>query len=184
MSSRRMTTVLHALVAAAVLHQLATSLFFDPRQYSFGITLRWTHDRVGLVATVLLSLFWLWVLVRGDQPRLAGLFPWLSPRRLKRVAADCRDLVRGIPRLRLNAERHYPDLAAAVQGMGLLLASILALSGTYIHFFGMPTLVPPIGIRRALTVHLAVADLIWIFIVGHATIAVIRFVAGNIRRSP
>jgi cytochrome b561 len=182
MSSQRMTTVLHALVAAAVLHQLATSLFFDPRQYSFGITLRWTHDRVGLLAMVLLSLFWLWVLVRGDQPRLAGLFPWLSPRRLKRVAADCRDLVRGLPRLRRNAEQHHPDLAAAVQGMGLLLASILALSGAYIFFFGMPTLVPPIGIRRALTVHLAVADLMWIFIIGHGTMAVLQFAGGALQR--
>jgi cytochrome b561 len=182
MSSARMTRVLHALVAAAVVHQLATSLFFDPRQYSFGITLRWTHDRVGLATGALLSLFWLWVLIRNAQPRLAGLFPWFAPRRLKRVGADARDLVHSIWKMKVSPEGRHPDLSAAIQGAGLVIASILALSGAYIFFFGRPTLVPPLGIRRALTVHLAMADLMWIFIIGHGTMAVLHFAARTLRR--
>jgi len=182
MTSQRITAILHVLLALAVVHQLVTSLFFDPRQYSFGITLRWTHDRVGLVALVLLVLFWVWVMIRREQPGLAGLFPWLSPGRIKRVVADARDLVHSLLRLKAIPEGRHHDLAAAVQGAGLIIAAILALSGAYLHFYARPTLVPPIGIRRALTIHLAVADLMWLFIIGHATMAVVHFASRVMRR--
>jgi len=54
------------------------------------------------------------------------------------------------------------DLAATVQGAGLIIASILALSGAHLHFYARPTLIPPNDIRRALTIHLAAADLMWL----------------------
>lgn len=182
MTSARITTILHVLLALAVIHQLATSLFFDPRQYSFGITLRWTHDRVGLATGALLGLFWAWAIVRRDQPGLFSFFPWFFPRRLKRVGADAWDLARRLIRFRAIPEGRHGDLAAAVQGMGLIIASILALSGAYLYFYARPTLVPPNDIRRALTIHLAAADLMWLFVIGHGTMAVVHFVSRTLHK--
>ena len=183
MTSRRITGILHVLLALAVVHQLATSLFFDPRQYSFGITLRWTHDRVGLATGVLLGLFWVWTIIRHNRPGFFDFFLWFFPRRLKRVGMEAWDLSSRIMRAKAIPDGHHRQLAAAIQGIGLIVASILALSGAYLHFYARPTLVPPSDIRQALTIHLAAADLMWLFLIGHGTMATVHFASRAIKRS-
>ena len=70
--------ILHVLLALAVVHQLAISLFFDSRQYSFRIALRCTHDRVGLATGVLLGLSWVWTINRCDRPGFFDFSPGSS----------------------------------------------------------------------------------------------------------
>lgn len=94
------------------------------------------------------------------------------------------DLSSRIMRAKAIPEGHHRQLAAGIQGIGLIVASILALSGAYLHFYARPTLVPPSDIRKALTIHLAAADLMWLFLIGQGTMAMVHFASLAIKQPP
>jgi cytochrome b561 len=176
MTRSHATRFVHLALLLIVLHQLLSSTVMerpmpgDEPGWPYAL-----HQQVGLVGLGVLALFWLWTLVRSPaETPAARLLPWASPSRVKAVFDDVARLLRALlsfraPPLDLDA------LASAVHGLGLLVASVLALSGASWFFFFAGT---PYG-RMAMGVHKLSANLMWAYLIGHALVAVLHHALGD-----
>jgi cytochrome b len=124
------------------------------------------HEKVGIAATITVIAFWLWSLARSGETRFVAFFPWLSPKQLGLVSADSRRIF--APRKLGLEERPF---ASAVHGLGLITATIMALSGLLGYFVA--------SARPLLEVHETVAPLMWAYLVGHVAIALIHEIRGE-----
>lgn len=170
------TRALHLTVLLVVLHQLGSSLFAE--RPLPGEAPEWPlflHEWIGVVGVGALTLFWLWVLVRNRaETPLVRLVPWFSREGRAAVIADVVGPVRQIlagrtPSLRLDA------LASAVHGLGLSLASFLALSGAAWYFVFNGT---SYG-RTVMGLHSLAGNLMWAYVIGHALMALAHQLWGD-----
>lgn len=170
------TRVLHGGLALAILTQLLTSLAMEgPDDVQSGDLLFQIHRYSGLTAALLALALWLVILTRRRGTDLGALLPWFSGTRLSALWFDLRVHMAALIRLRLPA--HDPDAAlpAAVHGLGLLLISAMALSGT-IYFLQVMLGVhsaEPDGML-AMTVHVMLANLVWAYLIGHAGLGMLH----------
>jgi cytochrome b561 len=175
------TRLLHFLLAAAVLNQLFGSLVMHrPRppsragDFAFDV-----HEYVGLASMGVIILFWLWGTIRQREHGLGSLFPWFSAKRLAAVAEDFGAHARALARLRLPMPAEETPLASAVHGLGLLTATVMAVTGTIVY-----TQMAPDGAltdfgRQSLTLHHLLANLMWAYLIGHAALAVLHQLYGH-----
>ena len=170
------TRLLHLALLLIVLHQLLSGTVME--RPLPGEEPAWPyalHERIGLVGLGVLALFWLWTLVRHPvETPVARLLPWFSASPLAAVFKDVASVVRAVlsfraPPLELEA------LASAVHGLGLLVASFLALTGAawFCLFAGTPY-----G-RMVMGMHQLSANLMWAYLIGHALIAVVHRALGD-----
>jgi len=81
------TRLLHLLLAAAILCQLADSQLMRvprpgrPTPVGLEAAAFSVHEYVGLASLAIVVLFWLWLLLRRAETDPGALFPWLSARR-------------------------------------------------------------------------------------------------------
>jgi cytochrome b561 len=170
------TRLLHLALLLIVLHQLLSGTVME--RPLPGEEPAWPyalHERIGLVGLGVLALFWLWTLVRHPvETPVARLLPWFSASPLAAVFKDVASVVRAVlsfraPPLELEA------LASSVHGLGLLVASFLALTGAawFCLFAGTPY-----G-RMVMGMHQLSANLMWAYLIGHALIAVVHRALGD-----
>jgi len=170
------TRILHAALLLTVLHQLASSLWAEKPLP--GDDMGWPyylHERIGIVGFAVLCLFWLWVLARGPlEPSPGHLCPWFSAPRRSALVADVVALLRAFVRLRAP-QRDFGALAGATHGLGLLLASWMALTGI-VWFFVFDG-----GVygRSVLGLHRVAANLMWVYLIGHALAALAHQALGD-----
>ena len=179
MTYDRTTRWLHAGVALAVVIQLGSSQVMEvpqPRQLLNGAgRLFFTiHRWSGMCVLTLLVLHWLWGFA-GHVPYGWGhLYPWFSGPRLKKVLSALKAFplwIRG--QLSAGGEETVP-LAGAVHGLGLLVATAMALTGSLI-FFGMAadgSLSPILALVKE--IHGFIANFIWAYFVGHVGMAMVH----------
>lgn len=167
----RATRILHALLAVTIMTQLALSTVMQaPGRNRPGDQWFEVHENVGLAALAVLAGFWIWTMVRTREVSLAMLFPWFSLRRMRDVLADLKDHLRAIGRGKLPLSEAKP-LANAAHGLGLIIATIMAVTGAAGYFIPQA--------RALLGVHKAVSTLMWAYLVGHAGIAVLHEIKGD-----
>jgi cytochrome b561 len=133
------------------------------------------HEQVGLVGLCVLMLFWLWTLMRDERETpLQQLFPWFSSKAFGAVVADVEAIVRAVARLRAPP-LHVDALSSAVHGLGLLLATFLAMSGAlwFALFTGTP-----FG-RIVLMTHKLAGNLMWAYLIAHALAALLHEARGD-----
>lgn len=176
----RVTRLAHMGLALAVISQLLTSLVFvAPSPGKSGNFFYELHEYGGLTAMGFVVLFWLALTVRqvGTNPGL--LFPWLSPRKLRDLWNDIVAHLRALIRFRLPPYEQHGPLASAVHGLGLLLVTAMALTGTLYYFVnsGNPDAGGLVGVL--MFVHLNLANLVWAYLIGHATLALVHHFADN-----
>lgn len=172
----RATRLLHAGVAIAIMVQLGTSLYMQgPDEVDPGDLLFQVHRYSGLVAVVLALGLWLTILSRSRGTDLGALIPWFSLRRLAALWGDLRHHAVALAKLRFPPTDPLAALPSAVHGLGLLLITAMALSGTV--YFGQVALgfhsAEPDGML-AMTVHLLLANLVWVYLIAHAGLAVVH----------
>ena len=172
----RATRLLHTGMALAILTQLLTSLaMHGPDDVRAGDILFQVHRYSGLAATVLAFGFWLTVLLRSRGTELGALIPWFSQRRLAALWQDIK--VHGAAAVKRHLPEHAEEAAlpSAIHGLGLVLISAMAVSGA-VYFvqvaLGLHSAEPDGMI--AMTVHLALANLVWAYLIAHAGLAVLR----------
>lgn len=180
----RITRWLHAGIALGVVVQLFCSLFMDvpaPGRSlpQAGYRLFLIHRWSGITVVSLVILHWLWNLSGHVAGGWGHLFPWFSGTRLRRLLSALKampDWLRG----RLSGEsRETIPLAGAVHGLGLVVATGMALTGSTI-FFGMA----PDGsmngfIEVVREIHGFIANFIWAYFVGHVGMAVLHQLRGE-----
>ena len=181
----RATRLLHAGLALAIVTQLLTSLqMHGPNETQAGDILFQIHRYSGLLATVLAFGFWLTVLLRSRGTDFGALIPWFSGRRLAALGRDIKTHARAMMKLRLPEHDPEAALPSAIHGLGLVLISAMAASGAV--YFGQVALglhsAEPDGMI-AMTVHLALANLVWAYLIAHAGLAVLQHLLRSMRLS-
>jgi cytochrome b561 len=171
-----LTRVLHLAVLLTVVEQLTTSLVMERPMP--GEDAAWPfalHERAGVVGLGFLLLFWMWTLIRdARETRLRQLLPWFSAEGLAALAADLRAIFGALAR-RKAPPLHLDALASAVHGLGLVVATFLALSGAAWLYLFTGT---PYG-RMALTAHKLAGNVMWAYLIAHALAALAHEARGD-----
>lgn len=167
------TRILHLLLLLSVVNQLVSSQFMSrPFPGEAPSTLYAMHEYIGMASFGFVLLFWLWTLVRRGETKIGRLFPWFSPRAIAAVLRDALDQARGL--LNRDFAAHSDGaFASAVHGLGLLTLTGMAATGTVFFLVS-----GPIG-GFALDLHQTIANLMWIYLFGHAGIAVLHHLLGH-----
>ncbi|TCS61010.1 cytochrome b/b6 domain-containing protein [Varunaivibrio sulfuroxidans] len=176
------TRFLHLLLASSIVFQLVVTWVMRVprpaigRAANFGFEL---HQYGGLVSFTVIMLFWIWTLVRRRETSVKTLIPWFSTNERRAVIDDLKTHADALKKGRLPEPDEKSPLASAIHGLGLTIATILAVSGTFI-FFSMA----PNGALTALgwgaaQVHGAVANLMWAYLIAHASLAVLHQIMGH-----
>jgi cytochrome b561 len=181
----RVTRLLHAGLALAVITQLLTSLAMQgPDEAQAGDVLFQIHRYSGLTATVLAFGLWITILLRARGTEFGALIPWFSGRRLAALWQDAKVHAASLVKLRLPDHAPEAALPSAVHGLGLVLITAMAISGA-IYFLqvalGLHSAEPD-GML-AMTVHLTLANLVWAYLIAHAGLAVLHHLLRSMRLS-
>lgn len=170
------TRLFHAGMALAIVTQLLTSLVMQgPDESQAGDLLFQLHRYSGLAATVLASGLWVTILMRSRGTELGALIPWFSGRRLAALWQDAKLHAGNAVKLRLPEHDPKAALPSAVHGLGLMLISTMAISGTvYFAQVGLGLHSAEPDGMLAITVHLALANLVWAYLIAHMGLAVLH----------
>ena len=176
----RATRLVHMGLALSIIVQLLTSLVFvAPSPTATGNIWFAAHAYVGLAAFGFVLLFWLVLTARriGTTPGL--LFPWFNGARLAALWADTKVHLAALTRFRLPVFDAHAPLASAVHGLGVLLMTAMALTGTiyYVINTGNPDAGGLVGV--VMLVHKTLANLVWAYLIGHAGLGVVHHFASN-----
>lgn len=168
-----LTRVLHGSILLAVIYQLVGSLALsrplpgeDPQPNML------VHEYLGMAALGLVLAFWIWTLVRRGETRLGRLVPWFSPRRIAAVVDDTATQLDNVLHGRVSHEADGA-MASAIHGLGLLVLTGMAVSGTAFFFAHGHTA------HLLLIGHKLLANLMWAYLIGHAAMAVLHHLLGS-----
>ncbi|NIZ11984.1 cytochrome b/b6 domain-containing protein [Phaeobacter sp. HF9A] len=169
------TRLVHAGMALAVVTALFASLGMEhPKPGFAGNFLFEIHEFGGLAAFSLIVLFWLVLTVRKRGTPAGLLFPWASARRRAAVWTDLKAHLAALCKLRLPAHDDDSPLASAVHGLGILLITAMSGTGTIFYFFGGGNPDAPGLISLDMGLHQALANLAWVYLIGHVSLAVLQ----------
>ena len=171
-----LTRFLHFAVLVIVIHQLFTSTIMERPLPGDDPELPYSlHTWFGTAGLFVLMLFWLWTLLRNRaETSFFQLVPWFSPSRLKSIRDEAVDVAAEIVRMR-TPSLDLPGISSAVHGLGLLLATFLAISGAAWFFVFTGTS----WARTVLGLHSLAGNLMWAYLVGHAGMALIHQALGD-----
>lgn len=171
------TRLFHASLAIAVLVQLGASQFMNDQ--NGGNTPFWVHQYVGLAAFALVLGFWANTIFRKRGTPIGELFPWFSKTGRAAFWADRRVFLNAIRQRKVPPVTEPAPIASAVHGLGLLLITLMTVTGSYYYFFST-------GVRNedglagfAMNIHHLAANLVWAYLIGHAGFAVLHHFAGD-----
>lgn len=132
----RLIKISHLLLAAGVSTQLALSLIMKvpkPGQPidALGGGLFNVHANVGAALFAVLAIHWLLFVAGHARLGIGHYFPWFSRARL---AILIQEVKRTASIQRLPDPNDHNAAASAFEGLGLVLASLLAISGLVLYF--------------------------------------------------
>lgn len=165
------TRLNHAGLAIAIIVQLGSSQFMNPDKG--GNTAFEVHEYAGLTAFAFVLGFWIFSLVRQRGTPIIELLPWASTKHRTALWNDVRAHAASFRRFKLPAHQEASPLASAIHGLGLLLMTAMAASGTLYYFVNTGD--PDAGglVGAAMFVHKNLGNLVWAYLIGHAGIAVL-----------
>lgn len=173
-----LTRIAHIGLAIAVVVQLLTSLVLVPLSPTeTPNTYFYIHNYSGLTAFAFIVLFWVVVMVRKSGTRPGLLFPWTSGTRIRAVWDDLVMHLRMLARFKLPPVNGDSAFASAIHGLGMLLILAMATAGTIYYFInaGDPDAGGLVGV--VIYIHLSLANLVWAYLIGHASMAVVHHVS-------
>jgi cytochrome b561-like protein len=128
------TRLVHFFFAIAIVTQLATSLIMRAPHPGRGAadTLFRIHEYSGLIALALVAIFWISITIRQAGTDFGALIPWFSGRSARALWSDVKTHAILLRDLRWPQDAAAP-LANAVHGLGLLLMSLMAMTGGIVY---------------------------------------------------
>jgi len=171
------TRFFHGFLALCIIVQLITSQIMQPPEHGHaGDAVFSLHEYSGLAAFALAFLFWVNIVVRRQGTPLAALVPWFSKKRRAELWQDTAKHLRSAVRFRLPEHVDAAPFPAAIHGLGLLLISLMAITGTSYFVLSQGARPDRSLIEGILTIHSAFANLVWAYIIGHALLGILHHV--------
>ncbi|MCW9035419.1 MAG: cytochrome b/b6 domain-containing protein [Alphaproteobacteria bacterium] len=176
----RLTRLFHLFLAFGIALQMIVSLgMTHPKPGRAGDFLFEIHEVLGITLLGVLVTHWLWSMVRPGKVPLAQLIPWFSSTRRTAVWNDARTFGEGLVKLRLPDNSEPSPLAGAIQGLGLIVATILAASGLVIFLYA-PENGKMIGwLHDVKEIHEVLGPLMWGYLALHAGAGLLHQLAGH-----
>lgn len=179
----RTTRWIHLLLAVLIIHQMVMSAVMEipsPRRGHPG-NLWWSfHEYGGLLTFSAVFLFWvLQITRRVGTTALEEWFPWFSRAHLQALKQDVLRYLHEVIRLRMPDPEESNALPAAVQGFGLLLVSVLAITGT-LWWIGNQLGGTWLAFTRDLIeIHGVLGDMVWYYLALHVGAALLHEFFGH-----
>jgi cytochrome b561 len=174
------TKLIHGGFAIAIVANLALSLIMvGPRRGNAGDFLFEIHEKIGITALVLAFAFWLVLMFRRTGTPFSSLFPWFSGNRIIAFWQDLKAHLMAVKKLKVPPYDENGAFASGIHGLGLLLMSAMAVSGG-IYFVAeyLGTLDSPV-VGLAMDAHHLLANLTWVYLIGHAGLALVHHYLDN-----
>ena len=178
-----LTRWMHLFLAVLIVHQMVMSAVMEvpnPRRGHLG-NLWWSfHEYGGLLTFSVVFLFWVFRITRQVGTTAWGeWFPWFSRARLRALWQDVLRYLHEAVHFRMAQPEESNALPAAVQGVGLLLVSILTATGTFWWISkglgGTWQSLAHVLIR----VHGILGDLVWYYLALHIGAALLHEFFGH-----
>lgn len=174
--------ILHLLLAAGISTQLALSLVMEvPKPGKpinvLGDFLFNVHANIGAALFAVLAIHWL--LFVGGHARLGigHFFPWFSRARL---AILTQEVKQAASTQRLPDPDDHNAAASAFEGLGLVLASLLAISGLVLYFGIASDGAMSVRTHSVKEVHETFGLVMWGYLAIHAGAAMVhRYMLGH-----
>ena len=169
------TRLVHALMALAVISQLLSSLVMKPpHNGNAGNFFFEIHEYGGLSAFVMVLLFWIVLTARTRGTPASLLFPWFSGARLSALWSDIKQHAQALRHLTLPPYDGDSPLASAVHGLGILLVTTMATTGTLNYFLGGSGGAAGQIVKIAMWIHHTLGGVVWAYLIGHVSLAVLQ----------
>lgn len=134
------------------------------------------HETLGLISLGVISLFWIWILVRKVDSSVASLVPWFTADKRATVMRDAKILLTSVIKRDFSNMPIDSALASAVHGLGLLSVLAAALTGAGWAVFEESNK----GLAKSIIeIHEMVTTFVWAFLAGHAGLAIIHEITGH-----
>ncbi|MGB5559817.1 MAG: cytochrome b/b6 domain-containing protein [Paracoccaceae bacterium] len=177
----RSTRLVHAGLALSICLQLGSSLVMKgPSETASGDLAFQLHRYSGFAAMAFALMFWIIVFSRHKGTSAGALFPWFSPTRRRAFFSDLTEHLWAALRLKLPAFDEVGALPSGIHGLGLLLVAAMAASGTLYAIevaMGIHSAKPD-GMY-AMTIHFALGNLVWAYLIGHAALGTLHHFVGS-----
>lgn len=176
MKYNKLTRWLHAAIALGVTLQLLLSLAMEtpkPGRPFGGLEAAAfeSHEVMGLFVSGVLLLHWLFLLSGHAGLGKEHLFPWFSRQRRDAMIDEIKQQW---ARRRLENTQQPSAVAGATHGLGLLVTSIMAITGGVVYF-GMAengAMSPTVDFVEE--THSFFSTFMWIYLVGHAGVGMVH----------
>jgi cytochrome b561 len=176
----RFTRLLHLLIAVGITLELLSSLFMKtPRPgrvltplQSLGYEI---HQWVGMAVLVALALHWTVFAAGHAHKGIGHFFPWFSRSRMTEIAREVRELLR----FRIADPDRCDSLSGAVEGIGLVLGTLLAVSGAWLFFGAAPDGTLGAALRPIRKFHEFWGPAMWAYLGVHAGAAMLHLGLGH-----
>lgn len=182
MRYEKVTRMLHLFLLLTVLAQLLTEQLMrvpkpgEPIDLVAGFIFS-VHQMIGFVVLII-AITYLLVIMDKVENRMR-LFPWLEQGLRTALLAEIRHDLPGWFKGKLPAPDQAHLIAGTVHGLGLLLATGLGVTGSII-FLGIKHdgSMPP-AIHTIKEIHELLGTTLWIYFVGHVSMAVMHQIKGH-----
>jgi cytochrome b561 len=175
-----LTRLFHGTLALTIIVQLLSSLVMrhawgdHPGNIFFPI-----HEYSGMLALALAFLFWLNIAGRKLGTAPGALLPWFSAARRRALRQDVDTYLRAARNFSLPPHDEHAPLPSAIHGLGLLLISYMAVSGTFWYVMSLQGLGRNVFVHLILDTHAAFGNLAWLYLFGHAALGLLHHVTRN-----
>lgn len=176
----RFTRLLHMLIAFGIVTQMVGSLVMvHPKPGRQGDLFYAMHETWGQVLLGVLVVHWIWSMVRPGKKAFAQLFPWFSLGRYRAIQEDIKQLAIHAVRFRLPDATQPSPLASAIHGLGLIVASLLGVSGV-ILFLGISKNGTMVGwVHAVKEAHEVFGSVLWVYLIAHVSMGMLHQLSGH-----
>jgi len=174
------TRILHTLIAIGITLELVSSLVMKspkpgraltPLQ-SFGYQ---AHEMIGMFVLAVLVLHWIVFAADHAHKGIGHFFPWFSRERMDAVLGEIREL----SGLKVADPEQSDSLAGAIEGIGLLVGSVLAASGAVLFFGVAENGAMSRAVHAVKEFHEFWAPAMWTYLCLHAGAAMLHLALGH-----
>ncbi len=182
MKYKHTTRILHTGIAAFMLLQMLGEKlvgFPGPRQpwHTGDALFIGIHELMGAIALVLVCVYL--IVVLDDAAGQERLLPWISAKGRNGLWLEIRHNVPGWLHGKLPPPEECHAIAGAVHGLGIFLALLLGLSGSMLFLGIGPRGDMTPDIKVVWEYHGIMATMMWVFVAGHAAMALAHELKGH-----
>lgn len=176
----RFTRLLHLCIAFGVTAQMfLTLVMVDPKPERPANVFYDIHEILGAALFGVLVVHWAWSMVRQGVAPIGHLFPWFSGQRLRVLKADLANHAIHLARMRLPETENPSPAAGAVQGVGLLAATLMGATGVVILVYAEPEQRMIGWLHDVKEIHEAVGPVMWAYLGLHTGMAIVHHLIGH-----